>query len=108
MRTEEGSAVQHPFLKLFEVEINYRSDVKRYELRNDQAADDDQPEGPSRGAVSPVAERDWDCAEDGGERGHQDRAEAIHAGVVNRLLRGFARFHTLACEVDDHDSVLLD
>ena len=40
-RAEEGGAIQDLFLKLFEVQVNHRGDVKRDELRNNQAANND-------------------------------------------------------------------
>ena len=81
---------QDLFLELFEVEINHRRDEKRDELGNDQAADDDQSQRPARSAVGAEAERDRQRAENRGERRHQDRPETVHAGIVNRLFRGFA------------------
>src|SRR5262249_38816018 len=48
---EEGRAVEHPLLEPLQVEVDRGRDVERDELGDDQAADDDQSEGPARGAV---------------------------------------------------------
>src|SRR5882762_9623320 len=47
-RAEERCAIQNLFLKLFEIEINHRRDVKRDELRDYQAADYHQPQRSPR------------------------------------------------------------
>ena len=65
------------------------------------------PERPARRAVGPEARGDRHRADHRGQRGHDDRPEAVHARVVDGLLGRLAGVHALAREVHDHDSVLL-
>src|ERR1019366_8134802 len=105
---EKVGAIEHVFLEIFEIEIDCWRDVERDELGDEQAADDDQTQRPAGSAISAETQRDGNRAHDGGERGHNDRAETIHAGIVNRFVGSLAFSHALQGEVDDHDAVLLD
>src|ERR1043166_140660 len=101
---EKGTAVEYAFLKLLEVEIDYRCDVKRDELRNHQPANYNQAQRPARRTISAITQRDRRRAEDGSQRRHQNRPEAIHARIVNCLISSFAVFNSLTCKVDNQDS----
>src|SRR6266404_8245551 len=106
--TEEGEAVKHFFLELLQVQVNGRCDVECYQLRDDQAANHHQSKWPARCAISTVTERDWQSTEEGGHRGHQNRAETLQACVMDRLIVFNSVPDSLLGEVDDHDSVFLD
>src|SRR5258707_12710479 len=99
-RAEELCAIQNLFLKLFEVKINHRRDVERDELGDHQAADNYEPERSPRGTIRAVAQSDRHRAKHSGQSGHQDWAETIHAGVVNRFVSRLAGVDALAREVN--------
>src|SRR5713101_7105286 len=105
-RAEELCPIQNLFLKLFEVKINHGRDVERDELGNHQAADNYEPERAPRGTIRSVTQRDRHRAKHGGQGRHEDRAEPIHAGVVNRFVGRLAGVNPLASEVNNHDPVL--
>src|SRR3954451_21394170 len=69
-RTEKGRSIEHLLLELFHIEVNYGRDVQRNELRDNQAANNNQSQRPSRGTIGSVAERDWECTKHGGECSH--------------------------------------
>src|SRR5260370_33595847 len=106
-RPEKGKAIQDLLLELFEVEIDRWSNEKGDELRHNQAADHNESERPARGAIGPVAEGDGQGAHERGHGGHHDGTEALHAGVVNRLIVWCTVLDPLLCAVYDHDSVFL-
>src|SRR5204863_7025890 len=88
--------------------VDHGGHVEGDELADEQAADDDEAQGAAAGAVGAEAEGDGQGAHQGGQGGHDDRAEAVHAGVVDGLLGALAFVDALEGEVNDHDAVLLD
>ena len=107
-RAEEGRTIEHLLLEFLEVQVDYRSDVEREELRHDEATNHDQPERPTRSCVGPETHCDGDSADDCRECRHDNWPEPVHAGIMDGLFGGFARVTPLAGEVDDHNAVLLD
>src|SRR5712691_12248386 len=97
-RAEEGGSIQNLFLELFEVKINHGRDVERDELRNDQAADNYEAERAPRGTIRSVTQSDRHRTKHGGQSCHEDRAEPIHAGVVNCFVSRLAGVNPLASE----------
>ena len=99
-----GAAIVQPV----EVEINHGCGQKGQHLADHQPADDRDAQRLAQFAPLAQAQRQGHRAHDGGAGGHQDRAEAQHAGLVDRVTR---RQALLALgdqrEVDDHDGVLL-
>ena len=95
-------------MELFEIQVNHRGDIEGNELGDHQAADNHKSERPARCAVGAESQRDRQRAENRREGRHQDRAEAVHTGIVNRFIGGLAGFHPLKSEIDDHDAVLFD
>src|SRR5262245_17019893 len=108
LRAEERSAVEDFFLELLEVEINHRGYEKSNELGDDQTTDDDQTQRLTRSAVGAEPESDRQGAKNRSEGRHQDRPEAVHAGIVNRLFGRLAGSHPVESEIDNHDAVLFD
>ena len=104
---QERHSVEHAFLEPFEREINHGGDVERDQLRNDQAADDDQPERPARRAIRAVTKRKRHRAHQGGQRGHDDRPKTFDARFVNGRAPIVAFVQPMKREVDNHDAVLL-
>src|SRR5207253_3015116 len=82
-RPEEGKAIQYFFLEFFEVQVNRRGDEERHKLRNNQPANDHQAKRATRRSVGPVAKSNGKRSQQRRHRGHHDRTEAFHAGVVN-------------------------
>ena len=105
---QERDPVEHAFLEPFQREINHGRDVERDQLRNDQAADDDEPERPARRAIQRRSQA-------------QSGSAPIKAASVVMIIgrkRSDARFvngrapvvafvQPMEREVDDHDAVLL-
>src|SRR4051812_47097467 len=77
-------------LQTLEVEIHHRRDVEGDHLREQGAAAPRQPERHARATASAEADGDWQAAHQRRAGGHHDRAEADHAGLNDRLLRGHA------------------
>jgi len=103
---EEVGFVPRLFPGTFLSRGRWRGDVEGDELGDEQAADDDQAQGrrPAPSAPKPNA---MGCAHDGGERGHDDRAETVHAGVVNACSAVWPSAMRWEREVDDHDAFFL-
>ena len=96
-----GNAVEH--------QIDDRRREQGEHLAHQQAADDGESQRPAQLGARAVADEHRQGAEHRGERRHQDRPEAQHRGLENRLLGRFAVLALgLEGEVDDHDGVLLD
>src|SRR5476649_2561217 len=72
------------------VGVDDRRQIQRDELRDDQAADDREPERLARLAARAVAERDRNRAEQRRHGRHHDRAEADDAAFVDRFGRRLA------------------
>src|SRR5947207_5626449 len=68
-RAEERRAIQDFLLKIFQVEVNHRSDVESDELRHDQPADDYQSKRPPRRAVGAITRGNRHCANHRCQRG---------------------------------------
>src|SRR5712692_11695905 len=94
-RAEEGCPIQNLFLELFEIKINHRRDVERDELGNHEAANNYEPKRAPRGTIRSITESDRHSAKHRGKSCHEDRAEPIHAGVVNRFVSRLAGVDTL-------------
>ncbi len=105
---EEGAAIENALLEIFEIEINRGRDVESDELRNDQAADDNESEWLTGRAVCAEAESDGQRAHERSESGHHDGAEARDAGFVDGVGIVHSLRDALLGEIDDHDSVFLD
>jgi hypothetical protein len=93
---------------LVEREIDHRRGEQRQHLAGDQPAHDGDAQRAAQ--LGPVAKADGQRqrAQRGGQRGHQDRAEAQQAGLADRLVRGnAARAFGIERKVDDQDRVLL-
>ncbi len=58
-------------------------------------ADDHQAQRPARRSIGAVSERDRQRAQQRRHRGHHDGTEALHAGVVNRLIVRDSLAHAL-------------
>src|SRR5689334_18248519 len=103
-----GSAASQTSLHALHVEINYRSDVEREQLRHQQSAHYGETEWLPRIAAFTKAERDGQGAEQRRRSGHHDWPESKLAAFVNRLPRTLP-LHALRFErkVDHHDRVLL-
>ena len=95
---EERRAVQHLLLELLEVEVDRGRDEERDELRDDEAADDDETERPPRRPVGPEAERDRKSAEDRGELQGEAKTfrEAVSDLAILMLLAVFVMYVILA------------
>src|SRR6266436_2858254 len=95
--------------ELVESEINDRRGVERKKLAHDEAADDADAEGAAKLRTSAGTESQRERAEEGGHGGHQNRAEAQHAGFEDGVFGAFAAFALgLQGEVDHNDGVFLD
>src|SRR5215203_1633854 len=106
-RPEERTTIQHTLLKLFEIEIDDRRYIQRYELRDDQSTNHYESERTSRRSISTVTECDRHRAKHRCERRHQNRPEPVHTRIVNSLIRRLACLDAMTREIHDHDSVLL-
>src|SRR5260370_24532147 len=104
---DESEAMEGLLVELIKVEIDRGSNEKGDELRHNHAAQHNESERPARGAIRPVAEGDGQGAHERGHGGHHDGTEALHAGVVNRLVVWCTVLDPLLGEVHDHDSVFL-
>src|ERR1700688_777873 len=92
-----------------EREIDDGRGVKSQELAHDEAADDADAERAAKFGAGAGAESEGKCAEEGGHGGHQDWAEAQHAGLEDGVFGAFAAFALgLQSEIDHHDGVFLD
>ena len=98
-----------PTRQAIEQQIDHRRGEQRQQLAHGETADDGEAQRPAQLRAGAGAEQQRQGAEHGRQRGHQDRPEAQHRGLEDRLLRrlavlalGFER------EVHDHDAVLLD
>src|SRR5579863_1274251 len=96
-----------PFAEIVEVEEDDRGRVEGQRLRDDEPADDGDPQRVAQLRAFAGAERQRQRAEQGGEGGHHDRAEAQEASLLDRLagvaplaLRGKR-------EIDHQNRVLL-
>src|SRR6185437_3297884 len=91
-----------------EGQVYHRRGVQGQDLAENQAADDADAERAAELRTGAGAERQRDAAHHGGQRGHQDGAEAQQAGLVDGLPRRFAVLALgLEREVNHHDGVLL-
>ena len=92
-----------------ESEIDDGRGVERQKLAHDEAADDADAERAAKFGAGAAAEGERERAEEGGHGGHQDGAEAQHAGFEDGFFGAFAAFaFGLQGEVDHHDGVFLD
>ena len=92
-----------------EHQIDHRRGEQRQHLADDQAADDRDAERPAQLRAGAGAQHQRQRAEQRRHRGHQDRAEAQQAGLMDRLARRLALLALgVEREVDHHDRVLLD
>ena len=83
-------------------------DEEGEEAGEEEAADDGDTEGLAGAGGGAEREGYGENAEDGGEAGHQDRAEAGDRGFEDRLNFREALFLPLVRELDDEDAVLGD
>jgi hypothetical protein len=92
-----------------QVGIDDRREIERHQLRKQQAADNHEPEGLSRFAACPIADRDRDSSQHGRHGGHHNRPEADQAALVNCLhgRQSLLPFR-LQRKIDLHDGILLD
>src|SRR3982751_5690216 len=81
---EERHPIEDVFLERFEREINHRCDVEGDQLRDNEAANDDQAERAPRSSVSTVAESKRHSAHQRSQRGHDNRTETFDARFVDR------------------------
>ena len=54
---QKRNFVEHALLEPFEREVNHRCDVERDQLRNDQAADNDETKRATRRSIGAITER---------------------------------------------------
>src|SRR5579859_3850582 len=95
-----------PKPELVESEIDDRGGVERQKLAHDEAADDADAERAAKFGAGAGAESERKSAEEGGHGGHQDGAEAQHAGLEDGVFGAFAAFaFGLQGKVDHHDGV---
>ena len=78
---QERYVVEHALLEPFQRQINHGRDIERDQLRNDQAADNNQPERPARRAVGAKAERERQRAHQRRQRSHDDRDENVRRSL---------------------------
>ena len=83
--TERAARAAAPLSETVEVEINHRRGVEREELREQQAADDRDAERLAQLGAGAAAQHQGQGAEEGRQRGHQDRPEAQQAGLEDGL-----------------------
>ena len=92
-----------------EEEIDDRRGEEGQHLAHDQAADDGDAQRMAQLGADAGAQHQRQRAEQRRHGGHQDRAEAQQAGLMDRLARRLALAALgLEREVDHHDRVLLD
>src|ERR1035438_7626828 len=70
-----------PLLQAFQVEVDYRGNVERQELADDEAADHGEAERLAGVGAFAVTESDGQGAEKGGHGGHHDGAGAQQAAL---------------------------
>ena len=104
---QERNFVEDAFLEPFQRQVNHRRDIERDELRNNQAADDDQTERTARRTISAKAQRERQRAHQRGERGHDDGPETFDARFVNGGAPIVAFIEPMQRKIDNHDAVLL-
>ncbi len=71
-----------------------------------QSEEDHCPHRHPALVACPHGEHQRHCADNSGERGHQDRPQAAHRACDDRLLEPFAALAQLVDELDDEDAVL--
>src|SRR6476469_6972221 len=103
---QERNAVEDVFLDPFEGEINYGRNIESNQLRDDQAADDDKAERPTRRAIRAVAEGQRNGTHQRGQGRHDDRPKTFDAGLVDRGPKIIAFIEAMESKVDNHDAVL--
>jgi hypothetical protein len=86
-------------------EIGCRNKVDRHDNRNQQSSDDGSSERGVLFAAGLGTNGHGDHAEKGGERGHQDGAEAHPRSKGNRFLNRFTVVVQMAGELDDQNAV---
>src|SRR5882724_13006207 len=92
-----------------EREIDDGRGVESQKLAHDEAADDADAQRATKLGTGAGAEGEWKRAEQGGHGGHQDGAEAQHAGFEDGVFGAFPAFaFGLEGKVDHHDGVFLD
>src|SRR5438067_1945263 len=82
---QEGNVIEDVFLEPLQPKIDDWRDVECEQLGNDQAADDDQTEWPTRGAIGADSERDRQCAHERCQGCHDNWTKAFNAGFMNRF-----------------------
>src|SRR4030095_11839533 len=89
---------------LIEPQINYRCGIEREHLRNDQAADDRNPERLSQLAAHPHSDRPRPTPQHRSHRCHHDGPEPDKARLTNRFFRSeaFVSFGVQS-KIDHHD-----
>ena len=95
-------------MQAVEQEIDHRRRIERQDLGDRKPADDGHAERPAQLGAGPGRDQERDRAQQRRHGGHQDRAEPVEAGLVDRLIRGQAAALALDGEIDQHDAVLLD
>src|SRR4029434_5434565 len=74
--------VEHAFLEPFERQVNDRCDVERDELRNNQAADNDETKRTTRRSIGAETEGKRKRTHQRGKRSHDDGAKTFDARLV--------------------------
>lgn len=94
-------------MEFFDVGIGHRGEVERHDLGEDEAADDDYPEGLAAfGGGASDGKGDRDGAHHGGKGGHEDGAASDHGCMGDGLVDRFVLVETgIICEVDEDDPV---
>src|SRR5262249_30642877 len=81
------ATLQHP-VEAVEIEVNHRRDVERQELRHHKTADHRHAERLAQFGARAGTQRDWQRAEDRGERGHHDRTKTKDRCFADGGFRG--------------------